>query len=198
MRFGGCMWDFDIGRTFGILVRTWPFVVLRLVVYFTIALVYIMATGGGAAVGYGIGAASPDPDAAASFAFWGGLAGVGLVAVILYWIREYVLYVVKAGHIAVMVHLIDGREIPQGQSQFDYASVVVRARFAEASILFAVDQLVKGGIRAVTGLIGGVSALLPIPGCSSRYWPWRCSPPSSPSRWNWRRYAVCPCGSLAC
>ena len=39
----------------------------------------------------------------------------------LYLLREYILYVVKAGHIAVMVHLIDGREVPDGQGQIAYA-----------------------------------------------------------------------------
>ncbi|TGU25438.1 hypothetical protein EN793_33445, partial [Mesorhizobium sp. M4B.F.Ca.ET.150.01.1.1] len=43
---------------------------------------------------------------------------------------------------------------------------VVTQRFAEANILFVVDQLVKGAIRAITGLIGGIAAFLPIPGLS--------------------------------
>jgi hypothetical protein len=63
-----------------------------------------------------------------------------------------------------MVHLIDGRDIPNGQGQIDYARKVVTARFAEANVLFALDQLVKGAIRAITGLIGGIAAFLPIPG----------------------------------
>ena len=41
---------------------------------------------------------------------------------------------------------------------------VVTARFAEASILFGLDQLIKGAIRVVTGLLGGIGALIPIPG----------------------------------
>ncbi|RUV29664.1 hypothetical protein EOB49_35165, partial [Mesorhizobium sp. M7A.F.Ca.MR.148.00.0.0] len=81
-------------------------------------------------------------------------------------IREYILYVVKAGHIAVMVHLIDGRDIPSGEDQIAYARDIVTQRFAEANILFVVDQLVKGAIRAITGLLGGIAAFLPIPGLS--------------------------------
>ncbi|TIV05161.1 MAG: hypothetical protein E5V94_14365, partial [Mesorhizobium sp.] len=68
-----------------------------------------------------------------------------------YWIREYILYVLKAGHIAVMVHLIDGHDVPDGQGQIAYAKEVVSQRFAGANILFVVDQLVKGAIRAITG-----------------------------------------------
>ena len=84
----------------------------------------------------------------------------------LYWIREYILYIVKAGHIAVMVHLIDGQDVPGGQGQIAYARAVVTERFAEANVLFVLDQLVKGAIRAITGLIGGIAAFLPIPGLS--------------------------------
>ena len=158
------MWDFEIGRSVSIMIRTWPFIVLRMIVYFGITLAYIVATGSGASVGYGVGHISTDPDGPLSFALWGGIVGIGVVSIALYWIREYILYVVKAGHIAVMVHLIDGREVPNGQDQIAYAKDVVKERFAEANILFVVDQLVKGAIRAITGLIGGIAAFLPIPG----------------------------------
>ncbi|MER9584763.1 hypothetical protein [Mesorhizobium sp. M0276] len=160
------MWDFDIGRSVSIMMRTWPFIVFRMIVYFGITLAYIMATGTGASVGYGVGHISTDPDGPLSFALWGGVVGFGVVSIAVYWIREYILYVVKAGHIAVMVHLIDGRDIPGGQDQIAYAKDIVTQRFAEANILFVVDQLVKGAIRAITGLLGGIAAFLPIPGLS--------------------------------
>ncbi|MCA0029789.1 hypothetical protein [Mesorhizobium sp. B263B2A] len=160
------MWDFDIGRSVSIMMRTWPFIVFRMIVYFGITLAYIMATGTGASVGYGVGHISTDPDGPMSFALWGSVVGFGIVSIAVYWIREYILYVVKAGHIAVMVHLIDGQDVPGGQDQIAYARQVVTERFAEANILFVVDQLVKGGIRAITGLLGGIAAFLPIPGLS--------------------------------
>ncbi|EKF19887.1 hypothetical protein [Nitratireductor pacificus] len=158
------MWDFDIGRTLAIMARTWPFIAFRMIVYFGITAAYIFATGAGAGVGYGVGHVTSDPDGPTSFALWGGIAGFGLVSVIVYWIREYILYVVKAGHIAVMVHLIDGRDVPEGQGQIAYARGVVTERFAEANVLFVLDQLIKGVIRVLTGLLGGVAAFLPIPG----------------------------------
>lgn len=155
------MWDFDIGRTLAIMVRTWPFIAMRLVVYFGITIAYVIATGAGAGVGYGVGHISDSPG---SFALWGGIAGFALVSVVVYWIREYILYVVKAGHISIMVHLIDGRDVPNGQGQIAYARSEVQARFAEANVLFVVDQLIKGVVRVITGLIGGMAVLLPIPG----------------------------------
>ncbi len=157
------MWDFDIGRTLGIVIRTWPFVVLRIAVYFGITAGYIVSTGAGAGVGYGVGHILGE-GGPLTLALWGGILGFGLVSMMFYWLREYILYMVKAGHIAVMVHLIDGRDVPGGRSQIGYAQGVVRELFAEANVLFVLDQLIKGALRVVTGLIGGVAAILPIPG----------------------------------
>ena len=157
------MWDFSIGRSVAVMLRTWPFIVFRMIVYFAITVAYVFATGAGAGIGWGVGHvfAEGGPEGTA---FYGGIAGFALVSVAVYWIREYILYVLKAGHIAVMVHLIDGRDVPDGRNQIAYAKEVVTQRFAEANILFVVDQLVKGAIRAITGLIGGIAAFLPIPG----------------------------------
>ncbi|MEQ1942144.1 hypothetical protein ABMA32_06940 [Mesorhizobium sp. VNQ89] len=157
------MWDFEIGRTLGIVIRTWPFVILRIIVYFGITIAYIVATGTGAGVGYGVGHIFDD-GGPLSFSVWGGIFGFGLVSMLLFWLREYILYMVKAGHIAVMVQLIDGHDVPGGQSQIGYAQAVVRERFVEANVLFVLDQLIKGVVRVITGLLGGMAAVLPIPG----------------------------------
>ena len=66
----------------------------------------------------------------------------------MYFVREYLLYLVKAGHIAVLVELFEGRELPAGRSQIDYAQSIVRERFGESSVLFGVDQLIKGILKA--------------------------------------------------
>ncbi|MBO6899908.1 MAG: hypothetical protein JJ864_01065 [Rhizobiaceae bacterium] len=158
------MWDFDFGRTLGMMVRTWPFILLRLGVYFSITLAYVLATGVGAGVGFGLGHVFGNTDGPAGFAVFGGLGGIVVVSVVLYWLREYILYMVKAGHIAVLVELIEGRELPAGKSQIDHARAVVAERFGEANVLFVVDQLVKGAIRVITGLLGGIARFVPIPG----------------------------------
>src|SRR5690606_4643729 len=156
------MWDFNIGQALGLLGRTLPFVLLRAAVYFGITLAYILATGAGIGVGWGVGAFGDDEFRATAMA-WGGIAGFGLTGAVMYWLREYILYVVKAGHVAVLVELIDGRPLPEGRGQIAHATTVVKERFAQASLLFALDQLVKGVIRAITGLARGVLSILPIP-----------------------------------
>ncbi|HZJ81365.1 MAG TPA: hypothetical protein VFC95_01580, partial [Guyparkeria sp.] len=158
------MWDFSLRSALGMMVRTLPFILLRMAVYFGIALGYILMTGVGAGVGWGIGGFG-DEGFQASTTMWGGFAGFGIFGAIMYWAREYILYLVKAGHIAALLELIDGKQtMPQGRSQITHATAVVKQRFPQASVLFLMDQLVKGVIRAITGLVRGILTILPIPG----------------------------------
>ena len=157
------MWDFSIGRALGLMARTAPFLIFRIVVYFGITAALVAATGTGAGVGWGVGAFGDEEFRAQSIA-WGAIGGFGLTAGILFFLRDYLLYVVKAGHIAVMVELMEGGEVPGGRGQIAHARAVVQARFGQASALFALDQLIKGVIGAVTGLVQGLLSILPIPG----------------------------------
>jgi hypothetical protein len=143
-----------------------PFIALRVLVYAGIAIAYVLVTGVGAGVGWGIGAFG-DEEFRASSTIWGGGIGFALTAGVLYLAREYILYIVKAGHIAVLVKLIDGEAVPDGQNQVTYATAIVRDRFVEANVLFAVDQLVKGVLNAIVGLVQGVASFLPIPGLTN-------------------------------
>ena len=49
------MWDFSISKALGLMVRTAPFILLRVLVYFGISAALVMITGTGAGIGYGIG-----------------------------------------------------------------------------------------------------------------------------------------------
>lgn len=157
------MWNFSIARSLGLMAQTAPFIALRIAVYFGMAIAYVVVTGTGAGVGWGIGGIG-DEGFRASSTFIGGLIGFCLTAGILYLMREYILYVVKAGHIAVLVELLDGRPLPDNKGQIEYGKEVVISRFAETSTLFVVDQLIKGVLATITGLIQGIAAFLPIPG----------------------------------
>ncbi len=157
------MWDFSISKALGLMVRTAPFILLRVVVYFGISAALILMTGAGAGVGYGVGVLGDDPFQDTS-TFWGGAAGFGLTAGAIFFFRDYILYLVKAGHIAVMVELLDGRAIPGGQGQIAYGRSVVADRFGQASALFALDRLIQGVIAVITGMAQGLMSLLPIPG----------------------------------
>lgn len=156
------MWDFSVGGALGLMARTAPFLVFRMLVYAGIAAAYVLATGAGAGLGWLIGAAG-DARFRASTTGIGAFVGFGMTGAGLFLLREYILYVVKAGHIAVLVELMEGRPIPMGRAQIAHASTVVRHRFADANILFAVDLLIKGVLRVTMGMLQGIAGMLPIP-----------------------------------
>lgn len=159
------MWDFNIGQAFGLMLKTSPFVIFRALVYFGIAVAYVVVTGVGAGIGYGIGNFG-DAEFQGSTTLWGGGLGLATTAGVIYFLREYILYIVKAGHIAVMVELMQGGEIPNGQGQISYAKTIVTERFGQSSILFGIDQLIKGVLKGITGLVQGLLTIIPIPGLS--------------------------------
>lgn len=154
-----------MGQAIRLLLATMPFLLLRLAVYFGITLAYVLATGTGAGLGWGVGALGDEGFRAGS-TFVGGLIGFGIVGAVVYWFREYLLYIIKAGHIAVLVEKMDGTALPAGRSQIDHARGVVQERFKEASVLFLLDQIVKGVLRVIVGLVRSVVRLLPIPGAT--------------------------------
>ena len=153
--------DFKIGEILGLMAKTMPFLVFRFLIYFAITFAYFLLTGIGAGVGYGIGMIGGEPGA---FSFFGGVVGFGIMLVIAYLLREYLLYMVKAGHIAVLVELMEGKELPQGRGQIQHAQAVVRERFTESSVLFGVDQLIKAVLRAFNRVFFTVTSFIPIPG----------------------------------
>ena len=157
------MWDFSIAKALGLLIRTAPFLIFRALVYFGIAVAMVVVTGAGAGTGYGIGLFG-DEEFRSTSTMWGGIAGFGLTVGVIFFLRDYLLYMVKAGQIAVMVEYLDGKPLPYGQGQIAYARRVVTERFGQASALFALDRLVRGGIAVITGLVEGVMTILPIPG----------------------------------
>ena len=147
------MWDFSFAKAIQMVVQTMPLVLLRLAVYIGIGLAYVFSIGTGAAFGWAFGGAP-----------LGALIGFGLTSAILYWGREYLLYLVKAAHIAVLVELLDGRSVPAGQSQIAYGKRFVETHFLEASVLFGVDQVVKAVLRILFRSMNWFALFMPIPG----------------------------------
>lgn len=161
------MWDFSFSKAIAMVLQTLPFVILRVVVYAGIALTYVFTVGIGGALGWGFGHIGAGDGGPASGALWGSVIGFGLVSAALYLAREYILYLVKAAHIAVLVEIYDGRSVPAGQGQIGFGTTFVKTHFAEASILFGVDQLIKAVLRSLFRTINFFSAFLPIPALQS-------------------------------
>ncbi|WP_255170954.1 hypothetical protein [Natrononativus amylolyticus] len=142
------------GKATGIFVRTMPFVLLRMGVGVLLGLLSILYFG----VVVWLGLTLLD---------WGTISGwiavVGLLVAIAIFVgawrlfSRYVLYMIKAAHIAVIAHIIDTGEVPSGQLR--YGKSQVRSHFVEASALFAIDQLVKAVIKQFNGRVVSVSSL---------------------------------------
>jgi hypothetical protein len=158
------MWDFSFSRAIGMVLRTLPFIVLRLAVYVGIAVAYVIVVGTGAFAGFALGHLWSGADAPMGGVFWGGLIGFGLTSALLYLAREYLLYLVKAAHIAVLVEIMDGHGVPPDRTQIGYGANFVKAHFAEASVLFGVDQIIKAVLRALFSVVNFFSMFLPVPG----------------------------------
>ena len=155
------MLDFRTGQIFGLLMRTMPFLMLRIAVYIGITLAYILAVGIGGGMGYLFGKIGGNTGGGAGI---GAFIGFAIVSGALYWAREYLLYLVKAAHIAVLVELLDGRPIAAGKSQIEFGRDVVKQHFATSSLLFGLHQLVRGILRVFNRLTVSIASWLPIPG----------------------------------
>jgi hypothetical protein len=155
------MWDFSFSRAIGMVLQTLPFVLLRLAVYGAVATLYMFAIGTGAGIGWLLGRVGGGGPGGA---FLGGLLGFGVVSAVLYLLREYLLYMVKAAHIAVLVEILDGKSIPAGQNQLSYGAASVKTHFTQSSVLFGVDLLIKGVIGALARILRGIEGMLPVPG----------------------------------
>lgn len=157
------MWTFSILRSLRLVLATWPFTLLRLIVMAAITAAYLAAIATGAGLGWGIGhIGSADFQAGATF--WGGLIGVVGVSIWVWTLREYLVYLLTAGHVAAMVMVLDGRALPAGRAQIGFATDVVKARFGEIHLLFVLDQAVKGAVGAVVRLFDWMSMVLGVPG----------------------------------
>ncbi|MGH7831070.1 MAG: hypothetical protein ACREP8_12940, partial [Candidatus Binatia bacterium] len=91
--------------------------------------------------------------------------GIWIVALILPFplvklFREYVLYVIKIGHVAVIVRFALHGDLPEGVSQVAWGKEQVMKRFKETSVLFVVDRLVAGVINAINGMMRAMGNML--------------------------------------
>lgn len=154
------LWDFSVGQCFSIMGRTWPFLILRVLVFGAFAIIFAVLTASGGVIGHEMGPQLSEFSATQSGIF-GGAAGVGLAILVLRILREYTLYLVKAGHIAVMGEMMDGARIPAGMSQVARGARTVKENFAEASALFVLDQLIKGVLKVVENIFKRIGSLIP-------------------------------------
>ncbi|MFC3957153.1 hypothetical protein [Halovivax cerinus] len=144
------------GKGTRVFAKTLPFVLLRMGVGALFGLLAVLYFG---VVAWVLFTLVDGGSISGMIALVGLLLAAGFFAWVVRLARRYVLYLVSAGHIAVIAHILDTGAAPD--SQLSYGIGQVKENFASASALFAVDQLVKGVIkqfnRAVASLANWVS-----------------------------------------
>ncbi|NTV98664.1 MAG: hypothetical protein HGA70_05840 [Chlorobiaceae bacterium] len=145
----------QLGRAIGIVAKTKVYLLYRAMVYGSVAVVVALFLGVLVLIGSIFGAG-------ASFvifflALFAGGFGFRLL-------REYVLYLLKAGHIALITEIADAGNLPSGVSQTGWAKERVMKYYREVSVLALVDQLVKGVLISLNRTLFSIMNAIPVPG----------------------------------
>ncbi len=89
--------------------------------------------------------------------------GIIVFAGVFNFAMNYVGYMLKAGHIAVVAHAVTTGEVPE--NQFEFGKQMVTDRFVTTNAYLVVDRLVSGAVRQLQNAVGKVGAALDfIPG----------------------------------
>jgi hypothetical protein len=151
------------GTAVSLVARTLPYALVRfgiLVGFTLVTVVWFALTFGGAAL---LGA-KIHPWVGTGWAIV-GLGGYGYA---WWFVVRYALYLIKAGHVAVLTELITKGSIDNGATgMFDYGRRVVTERFGEVNVLFAIDLLIRGVVSAFNRTLDWVGRLVPVPGLQS-------------------------------
>jgi len=155
--------EVGVSAALHLLIRTLPYAVIRFGILLGVSIATILwaaITFGGAAlfgnkihpwIGYG----------------W-LFAGIGVYGFFWRLVLRYALYLVKCGHIAVLTELITTDQIGNGtQGMFSYGKDAVTGRFGQVNMLFGLDLLIHGVVKAFNRSLDFIAALIPIPGLNS-------------------------------
>lgn len=145
----------------GLLRRTTPFLLLGALIYggFFLAIALWLGIFGGLAYVF----AERVEVLSLIFIF---IAIIGPFAV-MGLMRRYVLYLLQGAHIAVVTQMVLGRDLPDGKGQVEYGRGVVKERFRDVSILFALDRMIDRTVRRFTRRFVRLVDMLPLGGAVS-------------------------------
>lgn len=143
-----------------LVLRGFPFLLLRIAVYLGIAAAFAVAAGSGAGIGLAFGALA-GPAGRAPGAFWGAAAGFAFVVLLLRWLREYLLYLVEMSHAAAIAAALDGAAPPPGRGRIAAAMEAVQRCFRDAERLQAAERLARGTLASLAGTVDTHAPLLP-------------------------------------
>lgn len=141
-----------------IIAKTIPFMLIRLLAYLIFFIGICIYT---AIVVWIIGAIEPEGFFAfVTFAVFGG--GGWYVYRLA---RDYVNYMIKAAHVAVIADMAVKGGVPEGFNMYNYGVAKVKKFFVASNVLFGLDRLVSGTVKQIQRVFGGIGEFLKfIPG----------------------------------
>jgi hypothetical protein len=150
----------DLSTAIGLVMRTAPYALGRFGVLLAISIItliwYVVTFGGWALLARTI-------HPVAGLVWF--IAGCVMYGYLWRTLVRYFLYMLKAGHIAVLTELITRGRIGDGaEGMFDHGKRVVTERFSQMNAMFALDLLVHGVVRAFNRTLDWIAGLLPVPG----------------------------------
>src|SRR5690625_4902050 len=129
-----------------LITTTMPFFLMRFLVYGIFAFTALIFLG----IMIGIGFLMTRLFGESSGAFlivivlaFGGIYGG------LRFLERYVLYIVKVGHISVVVELLKNGTVPEGKGQIAYGKEQVTKNFGSANVAFVMDNLIHGAVKQI-------------------------------------------------
>ncbi len=144
-----------------IVMKTFPIMLIRLAVYlafFLVACIY-------AAIVIGL-AGLLKPDGLGLFLFLAVFGGGGWGIYRL--VREYINYMIKAAHVAIIAELAVNGSVPEGFGMYAWGVERVKKQFVASNVLFGLDRLVAGSVRQIQRTLGSIASFLSfIPGLKS-------------------------------
>ena len=146
-----------LGEAFALIGKTLPFIWVRLGSYALLGLGLLVYFG----VLGGIGLLLGRLWAPLGLIFF--LVAIGGAFAVVRWASRYYFHLLRAAHTAVMTEFIVFGRGPE-EGQLAYGRKAVMDRFRDTSILFGVDVLVEGAVRAFVRTFARVASILPIPG----------------------------------
>lgn len=152
--------DAGVMTAAGLLMKTMPYILMRFAILVAATVVTVFWFG------VTFGGAGFLGEKVHPWIGWGWLlAGCGVYGWVWSMFIRYGLYLLKCGHIAVLTELITTGTLKNGsEGMLSYGKRIVTERFGEVNVLFALDVLIEGVVRAFNRTLEWVSSIIPIPG----------------------------------
>lgn len=135
--------------------KSMPCVVYRFLICLGAGLGYLFASLAGAGIAIGAGSLGKNANALAPY---GAALGFAAFAFLMYKLRRYWLRGVKLRQLALLAEQAQGKPIPEGKAQLEYAQKRVEENFPSAAGLHELDALIQ---QALAELADPPAALAP-------------------------------------